>query len=254
MSANLNNCAIVRTRAFIATLVLLTIGSLNAIANRPFYMLETGIMGGTAYYVGDLHEHIFIRPQYAAGLQFSYHFDRRWTITAKSQFCEIAFDKKSGLPNNRLINTDICAEFNFFKFDLRQYDPKIKPITPYIAVGFGMSIYGNKVNEDNTLYFNDKSFYVPFVLGMKWKMAKNWTMNIAWQHQVHFGMDADKIENSAAENNTYKLNKSNIIKNDLVSTLTLGITFAFARKPEKCRLCKDEKPKKIEWEQRIPRD
>lgn len=215
-------------------------------ADIPFYLVEWGVMGGTSYYVGDLHEYIFMRPQYAAGMQVSYHFNRRWSITAKSQFCEIGFIKSSGLPNNRLINTDVTAEYNFFRFDMRQYDPRIKPVTPYIAIGLGWSLFGKK--------FADNSMYVPFILGMKWKMAPHWTMNIAWQHQIHFGFDSDKIENSANYDNTYKLNKSNIIRYDLVSTLTLGISFAFAQKPKKCMICKDEKPKKIKWEQRVPRD
>lgn len=232
------NCSFVKLRHtrnhIIAALVALCLMSVvpdKVAAAIPFYMLDLGIYGGTTYYVGELHEHIFMNPRYCGGLSLSYKYDYRWSFTAKSEFDVIAFDSKSNLPDNKMINTDVIAEFNFFRFDVAQYDPRIKPITPYIGLGLGFAIFGTK--------FTDNALYLPFTIGMKWKMAPRWTMKLSWQHQLYLFMDADKLENNANYNNTYKMNKANILRNDLTSALTLGITFSFARKNSGCRFCKD---------------
>ena len=225
-------------RYIIVTAAILFASHLSA-ANSKTYLLEFGVQAGTSYYVGDLHEHIFMCPRYAAGAHVSYKFDRRWSLTAKSEFCRIAFTDASGLPENHMINTDLTAEYNFFRFDISQYDPKIKPITPYIALGLGLGIYGR--DDENNKHFYNSALYFPFVIGMKWQMSPHWSMKIAWQHQLYVGRYADRVENNDLYDNTYELNKANILRNDLVSTLTMSICCSFIAKREKCMLCEEEK-------------
>ena len=219
-------------------MLLLLSAAVRLSANVPTYLLEFGVQGGTSYYVGDLHEHIFMCPRYAAGAHVSYKFNRRWILTAKSEFSDIAFKTASGLADNFLLNTDVTVEYNFFRFDVRQYDPRIKPITPYIAVGVGFGLFGR--DDADSKYLYNSAMYIPFVLGLKWKLSPRWAVKIAWQHQLYMLGDADRLENNDNYNNTYELNKANILRNDLASSLTISISCSFAKKREKCMLCRDE--------------
>ncbi|MBR1808495.1 MAG: outer membrane beta-barrel protein [Paludibacteraceae bacterium] len=221
------------------TLVLLTLFMLSTTTahteERP-YLCEFGVQGGLSYYVGDAVPHIFMYPQYAAGAQFRYKFTPRWALQVKGQWQQIKFPApdeqampvKGETATNRIINVDVVAEFNFFRFGQKQYDTRIKPITPYIFLGVGMGLYND---------YSKVGAYLPFGFGMKWKFSPRWGLNIAWQHQLFF---ADNLENNELYNNYpngYRMNGSNILKNDLTSTLTLGIVFEFAKQKAVCRRC-----------------
>ena len=68
----------------------------------------------------------------------------------------------------------------------------------------------------------------------KWKFAKRFGLNLAWQHNLYI---ADNLEGMANLNNTYDLNGSNILNFDVTSQLTLGIVFEFAKEKAVCRTC-----------------
>lgn len=132
-----------------------------------------------------------------------------------------------------MVNVDVVGEFNFFRFGVRQYDERIKPITPYIGVGIGIGM----CMEPNWAwrgYSPVVQVYVPFVLGLKWKIADRWQLQAAWQHNVYF---ADNLEGIDAVNNAHQLNGSNFLNNDVTSQLTVGIVFEFAQDRKICALC-----------------
>ena len=226
---------LIRTLSCSLTVILmLTVAPLHA--EQLPYLCEFGLQGGLSYYVGDATQHIFLNPQYAAGLQFRYKFTNRWALQVKGQWQQIKYPApdEQGTPmqdamlTNQIINLDVVGEFNFFRFGEKQYDSRIKPITPYIFLGVGMGLYND---------YSKVGAYLPFGFGMKWKFAPRWGLNIAWQHQLFF---ADNLENNELYNNypnEYKMNGSNILKNDLTSTLTLGIVFEFAKQKAVCRRC-----------------
>ncbi len=196
------------------------------------YLCEFGVQGGLSYYVGDATKHIFQHVQPAYGAQFRYKFTPRWALQVKGQADNIKFPLKaengelSGeMGKNLLMNIDAVAEFNFFRFGMKQYDTRIKPITPYMFIGIGVSVYSG---------FGRVTGYVPFGFGMKWKFAPRFGLNIAWQHQIYF---ADNLEDKDYYNNTYNLNGSNILNKDFTSSLTIGIVFEFAKERAACRSC-----------------
>ncbi|MCM1035429.1 MAG: DUF6089 family protein [Paludibacter sp.] len=218
-----------------AKTVLLIISLLSALcvySEERAYLCEIGVQGGLGYYVGDATRHIFMHVQPAYGAQFRYKFDSRWAIQLKGQGATIKYPllpefegEWSSMATNGMMNIDVVGEFNFFRFGAKQYDSRIKPITPYIFIGVGVSAYSD---------FRSWGAYLPFGFGMKWKFAKRWGLNIAWQQQIYF---ADNLENKDYYNNTYNLNGSNILNNDFTSTLTLGIVFEFAKEKAVCRTC-----------------
>ena len=220
------------------------------------YHCELGLQAGMGYYVGDATRHIFMNPLEAFGGQFRYKFDQRWALQVKAQRQRITFreDGTEGvLYYNPLWNVDVVAEFNFFRFGQKGYDMRVKPITPYIFIGVGMSIYNSTatpsdVNKFPSLIGDGASttagVYIPLGIGMKWKFASRWQLQVAWQHQVFI---TDNIEGLASldgkqspliAGNKNGMNGTNILNNDLTSTLTLGIVFEFAQKKSVCRECR----------------
>ena len=186
------------------------------------YRCELGLQGGCGYYVGDATEYVFQDVREAYGLHFRYKFDQRWALQVKGMAHHIkgqftagetpTSPVVAGAPGQpwetQMVNVDVMGEFNFFRFGARQYDERIKPITPYIGVGIGIGMC----------------------------MEKNWAWRgySAWQHNVYF---ADNLEGIDAVNNAHNLNGSNFLNNDVTSQLTVGIVFEFAQDRKICALC-----------------
>ena len=182
--------------------------SLSAQTEGPTYLCELGFQAGCGYYVGDGAEHIFMHPREAYGLQFRYKFTKRWALQVKATTQRITgwnhdedMHRLDTKWENQLINTDIVAEFNFFRFG-----------------SSGVYVMA----------------YFPFGIGFKWKFSERAGLNIAWQHNVYL---ADNIENGLNLNDTYGLNGSNILNCDLTGMITVGMVFEFGQAKNPCRIC-----------------
>lgn len=205
------------------------------------YRCELGLQGGCGYYVGDATEYVFQDVREAYGLHFRYKFDRRWALQVKGLAHHIkgqwtpanAGAERESPWETQMVNVDVMGEFNFFRFGARQYDDRIKPITPYIGVGIGVGMC-LEYNWAWRVYGSAVQVYVPFVVGVKWKFAERWQLQAAWQHNVYF---ADNLEGKDELNNAYNLNGSNFLNNDVTSQFTVGIVFEFAQDGKICVMC-----------------
>lgn len=194
------------------------------------YLCELGLQGGCGYYVGDAAPHIFMNPREAYGLHFRYKFTKRWAIQAKfsgqrivGHDYTIRGEKLETMWKNQLFGVDVMAEFNFFRFgSANKYDKRIRPYTPYIFLGIGLS-YGKKVYG-----------YVPLGIGFKWKFHDRVGLNVAWQHNIYM---SDGLEGPKELDNKHQLNGWNWMNCDLTGMLTVGIVVEFARSPKACRIC-----------------
>ncbi len=218
-------------KVYIILLIMSILSVEIVMAADDEYLCELGLQAGVGYYVGDATHHIFNDVREAAGIQFRYKFDQRWALQIKAQTQNLAFPQqtsngsKGALATNRLYGLDVIGEFNFFRFGEKQYDERVRPITPYIFLGVGVGSYSG---------FTKAAAYIPFGLGLKWKFAKWCGLNVAWQQNIYF---ADNLENMGYYDNTHKLNGSNILKNDFTSSFTIGIVFEFGKKEKVCRTC-----------------
>ncbi len=217
-------------------------------ADEMPYLCEIGLQAGTGYYVGDAAPHIFMNPREAYGIHFRYKFTKRWALQAKVSGQRITGNdftmdgkKLDTKWQTQMINVDVMAEFNFFRFDARnENDRRIKPYTPYIFIGIGTGMYNGEWWPSQTKNGKDiepgmhVAAYVPFGIGFKWKFAEFVGLNIAWQHNIYI---ADDLECRKALDNTYQLNGWNWMNCDLTGMLTAGIVFEFARAPKPCRIC-----------------
>lgn len=213
---------------------------LSAYAQGQPYLCEIGLQGGCGYYVGDAAQHIFMHPREAYGVHFRYKFTKRWAIQAKVSGQRITGHdytmdgrKLDTRWQNQLINVDVMAEFNFFRFgEANRYDKRIKPYTPYIFLGIGAGVYG--ANGENKPIFNHAMAYIPLGIGFKWKFHDCVGLNIAWQHNIYM---ADNLESRESLDNKYQMNGWNWMNCDLTGMLTAGIVFEFGRAKAPCRIC-----------------
>ncbi len=212
------------TRAKIGLLaVLLTPFFSFAHADERMFRCEFGVEGGCGYYVGDAAPYMFQNVREMYGANFRYRFDQRWSLQVKGVMHHIAGENW----DNRLINMDAVAEFNFFRFGARSYDRRVKPFTPYILVGAGVCLHGG---------MQKVAAYIPFGVGFKCKLAPRFNIQLAWQNNLYF---TDNLENVPELDNTYNLNGTNVFNCDVTGTISLGLTFEFAKDKKKCVRCKN---------------
>ena len=210
--------------------------AVNASAEELPYLCDIGVQGGIGYYIGDAQKHLFMNPREVYGGQFRYKFNNRWAVQVKGQYQKIAYKIDPVDPTadkilctNDMINIDAVGEFNFFRYGEKSYDVRIKQITPYIFLGLGFALYDSGDDPYGTL-----ALYMPMGLGMKWRFAPRWQMIVTWQHNLYFW---DDLENRDEYGNTYNMNGSNFMNNDLTGQLTLGIVFEFAQQKGACKKC-----------------
>ena len=77
---------------------------------------------------------------------------------------------------------------------------------------------------------------MPLGFGLKWKFHERWQLQAAWQHQVYL-INGDGLEGVAELKDPDNLNGTNILNNDYVSTMTIGVVYEFAPKKRVCHFC-----------------
>ena len=200
------------------------------------YLCEIGLQGGAGYYVGDAVPHIFMSVREAYGIHFRYKFTKRWAIQLKASGQRIAGneftirgEKLDTKWQNQMVNVDLMAEFNFFRFgSANKYDKRIKPYTPYIFLGIGAGVYGLGDTQTHA------AAYIPLGIGFKWKFSEHCGLNIAWQHNIYM---ADNLECRETLDNKYQLNGWNWMNCDVTGMITAGIVFEFGKAKKPCRIC-----------------
>ena len=193
------------------------------------YKAEIGIIGGGSYYLGDANSQLFNNMQLIYGGMFRYVIDARIALRAEFSSADIAgiYNDQNSLKSFKktIYSADFCGEFNFFDLEKNPYKQFSKPFSPYIFTGFG-GMTG--------LYATQKLPEVSWVfgLGMKVKLVKRLNLNIQWSNKLL--LNSDYMEGKIALNNPAKLNGSNIFNNDLLSTVTVGISLDIWKKPCNC--------------------
>lgn len=216
--------------------------ALPALAEPKTYLCEIGLQGGCGYYVGDAAPHIFMNPREAYGVQFRYKFTKRWALQAKvsgqritGNDFTIRGEKLDTKWQTQMVNVDLMAEFNFFRFGpANEFDGRIRPYTPYIFLGFGAGVFSGDWLTPGAGNGTHAAAYVPLGIGFKWRFYDFIGLNIAWQHNIYI---SDELECRDALNNKHQLNGWNWMNCDLTGMLTIGIVFEFGEAKIPCRIC-----------------
>ena len=60
-----------------------------------------------------------------------------------------------------------------------------------MALGVGVTAYTDSVVAQNN---GPVAVYLPVVVGLKWKFAERWQLQLAWQHNVYVDKNGDALE------------------------------------------------------------
>ena len=209
----------------------LSISSINAQEN---YRAEIGIHGGGSFYLGDANNALFKNMQPAFGLIYRQKFNPR--IAAHINWNNSLVKGSGTLPdgttvefNNSVNAIDFCGEFNFFDLEKKEYKPFSKTFSPFIFAGIGGMIYNSEIAQTFS-----ESISIPFGVGFKVMLGERFNLNLIWSNRLLF---SDKLEGIESLNDASRLNGSNIFNKDLLSTISLGLTFNIFK--DKCD-CSDE--------------
>ena len=205
-------------RYAITGFLLLGAGLMNA--QEDTYFAEIGVHGGSSYYLGDANNVLFKNAQLSYGLIYRQKFNPR--LAAHLSWNSTAVARKGIVDtfNNRVNAFDLAGEFNFFSYERKEYLPFSKTFTPFVFAGVGGAL-GNSV----------ATMSLPFGVGFKAMLGDRLNLNIMWSNRLMFN---DNLEGEADFNDHAELNGTNIFNNDMLSTLSVGITLNIWKKKCDC--------------------
>lgn len=210
-------------RYAITGFLLLGAGLMNA--QEDTYFAEIGVHGGSSYYLGDANNVLFKNAQLSYGLIYRQKFNPRLAAHLSWNSATVAgkgsIDNVNNISfNNRVNAFDLAGEFNFFSYERKEYLPFSKTFTPFIFAGVGGAL-GNSV----------ATMSLPFGVGFKAMLGDRLNLNIMWSNRLMFN---DNLEGKADFNDHAGLNGTNIFNNDMLSTLSVGITLNIWKKKCDC--------------------
>lgn len=205
---------------------------LHLSAQRDEFRAEIGILGGVAYYIGDANSIPFNNLTPAFGALFRYKFSPRLAARAEFTRTSIFGGELTPTVDTRFDNPinvfDIAGEFNFFDLERSINRRSSRIFSPYIFVGLGMMNY---LYEENQQVNQQFTLSLPFGVGIKVKMGQRFNFNAQFSNRLLF---ADNLEGISVFNNPHGLNGNNPLNNDLLSTLTIGVTYNIWRRCPGC--------------------
>lgn len=221
-------------RYAITGFLLLVAGLMNA--QEDTYFAEIGVHGGTSYYLGDANNVLFKNAQLSYGLIYRQKFNPRLAAHLSWNSTKVVgkgiVDNVDTLFNNRVNAFDLTGEFNFFSYERKEYLPFSKTFTPFIFAGVGGALGGSVATMS-----------LPFGVGFKMMLGDRLNLNIMWSNRLMFkdNLEGEKLPTEGEVQNHLNhfsdpagLNGTNIFNNDMLSTLSVGITLNIWKKKCDC--------------------
>lgn len=204
------------------------------INSQENYRAEIGVNGGGSFYLGDANNALFKNMEPTFGLIYRHKLNPRIAGHISWNKTSVAVDTTSvngisGKFKNPVNAIDFCGEFNFFDLEKKEYKPFSKTFSPFIFAGIGGMLY----SSETTQTFKER-ISIPFGVGFKMMLGERFNLNLMWSNRLSL---SDKLEGKDSLNDPAKLNGTNIFNNDLLSTISVGLTFNIFK--EKCD-CSDE--------------
>ena len=201
------------------------------------HTIEFGPTVGTSFYLGDANSRLFndCKPLFGGVVRFP--FNTRVAVKGSVAFSGIKgySDQYDIAFNHSYMYANVQGEFNFFPYELSDFNLESSVITPYIFGGIGY-ILCSEQKKNQTMTTDPISPARAVVLhcgvGGKWKLNRHLDLNVEWTINKAL---SDRLEGVAELNNPYQLNQGTAFNNDFFSTLTLSLTFAIFTQKCDCR-------------------
>ena len=207
--------------------------------DAPEYRLELGAAAGTVAYLGDFNGGLMNQMQPTGALVAKYKTNPRMAWTAALGYGQLKGSSKNvktwypKLQENpvdftsQLIALDLRYEYNFWPFGTGHEYFGARHLTPFIAIGTGLSFAKPK---------NGKSavgLQLPIGVGVKYKLGDR--LNLAGEWMMHFtgtdGLDGVK--------DPYGIKSTGLFKNtDCYNVFAVSLTYDLWAK---CKACMNDK-------------
>jgi hypothetical protein len=204
---------------------------------------EVGVFLGGTNYVGDIGKTNYINPN-----EFGFGLIYKWNKSTRHSYRFSYFqgnikanDLDSKAPSrylrgynfkNSIKEVSAGMEFNFFDFDLHQFDMQY---TPYVFTGLNYFWHTDlKTNYLNTGkgFDSGRSFSIPIVLGFKARVAHSFIIGVEAGVRYSF---SDNLDGSNSPNDNYdSIRFGNINSNDWYMFTGATITYTFGENPCFC--------------------
>jgi predicted porin len=225
----------VRMRNVVIAVLLVFVTSVHA-QTDPEYKLELGGGIGMASYQGDFNSSLFKNPQPMFTVLAKYRFDPRRALALNVSYGQLkgsSKDAKTYYPlttdydfKSNVADVGLRFEYNFWPFGTGFEYRGAKRLTPYVAIGLGMTIA--KADGKSATGVN-----LPIGVGVKYKMGDRLNLAAEWAMHITTSDDLDGIKDP------YGIGSSGLFKNtDCYSHLRVSLSYDLWAK---CRTCHNDR-------------
>ena len=202
---------------------------------EPEYRLEVGGGVGVVTYLGDFNSGLFKEMQPMGSLLAKYRFDPRRAMALNISYGQLkgsSKDAKTYYPltetydfKNPVVDAGLRLEYNFWPYGTGFEYRGAKRLTPYVAIGLGMTI----AKADKTI----AGVNLPIGVGVKYKLGDR--LNLAAEWAMHI----TTIDRLDGVSDPYGIKSSGLFKNtDCYSHLRLSLSYDLWAK---CRTCHNDR-------------
>ncbi len=201
---------------------------------------EVGVFAGGVNYVGDVGKMKYINPdEFGVGLIYKWNRSTRHAYRFSYYQGNIkANDLESDAANrylrgfsfrNNIKELSAGLEFNFFPFDLHDFEMQY---TPYVYTGISYFWYDELyiLNREHHVYDRNKSMAIPMVLGFKARISNSFVLAAEVGARYTF---TDNLDGSNPES-YQSLKFGNLNSNDWYMFSGLTLTYTFGENPCFC--------------------
>ena len=222
-------------RNVVIAVLLVFVTSVHA-QTDPEYKLELGGGIGMASYQGDFNSSPFKNLQPMFTVLAKYRFDPRRALSLNVSYGQLkgsSKDAKTYYPmttvydfKSNVADVGLRLEYNFWPFGTGFEYRGAKRLTPYVAIGLGMTIA--KAEGKSATGVN-----MPIGVGVKYKLADRLNLAAEWAMHITTSDELDGIKDP------YGIESSGLFKNtDCYSHLRLSLSYDLWAK---CRTCHNDK-------------
>ncbi len=203
---------------------------------------EIGLFLGGSNYIGEIGSTKYVNPnQPAIGFLYKWNKSTRHSYRFSIMQSTIKGDDAnadSGGRTQRGYNfsnsiTEFSAglEFNFFDFNLHNFD---KQLTPYVSTGLSYFIFDQKyfISGDAKNDYRDAALAIPIIVGIKTNVTTN--LVLAAEVGTRFTYTDNLDGSNPSNNNLSALRFGNLNSNDWYVFSGFTLTYTFGEKPCYC--------------------
>lgn len=221
--------------AFITLWTVAPASAAQATAQPETYRWDLGAGIGMSGYLGDANEsNLLSHPDVAGNISLRYLINTRFAVRALVNMASISgstADMENVVPGttvrdfrSTVYDLQARGEFNFFNYGIGQSYKQLSRVSPYLALGAGLSVASCRGGESNV------AMTIPMAVGVKYKANPRLNLGLEFAMNKVLGDKAD-----GRDLTDLYLIKSSFIKNtDWYSTLLFSVSYELG---ERCIGC-----------------